>query len=58
VLRAYLNYISDLDSIRYERIYYYVRHVRETNILSMMFDMFDKRTLRIIMFAMLNERTR
>jgi len=25
VLRAYLSYTSDLDSIRYERICYYVR---------------------------------
>jgi len=58
LLRAYSSYISDLDSTRYERICYYVRHVQETNILSMMFYMFDERTSQTIMFAMLNERTR
>jgi len=58
MLQAYLNCISDLNSTHYERICYYVRHVQEANILSMMFDMFDERTLRTIMFAMFNERTK
>ncbi len=58
MLRAYLSYINDLDSTRYERIRYHIRHVQEANILSIMFDVFDERTLRTIMFAMFNKRTR
>jgi len=58
VLRAYLSCISNLDFTRYKQICSYIRHVRETNILNIMFDMFDKRTSRTIMLAMLNKRAR
>ncbi len=58
MLRAYLSYTSDLDSIRYERIRHYTQHAQEASILNIMFDMFDERILRTIMFAMLNKRTR
>jgi len=58
LLRTYLSCISNLDFTRYERIYYYVRHVQEANISNIMFNMFDERTLRTIMFAMFNEQAR
>jgi len=58
MLRAYLSYISDLDSIRYERTYYYVRRAQGASILSIMFDIFNKQTSRTIMLAMFNKRAR
>jgi len=44
ILQAYLSYTSDLDSTRYERIYYHVRRTQEANISNIIFDMLDKRT--------------
>ena len=58
MLRAYLSCINDLDSTRYERIYYYVPRVWRTSISSMMFAMFDEQTRRTIMFVMFDEWAR
>lgn len=55
MLQAYLSYISDLDSTRYESIYYYVRYAQEASISNIMLNMFNKRALRAIMFVMLNK---
>ncbi len=58
MLRAYQSYTSGSSSTPQGQIYYHVRHAREASILSMMFIMFDERTLRAIMLAMFDERAR
>ncbi len=58
MLRAYSSCISDLGSTPLGRTYYYVRHARGANILSIMFNMFDEQILRTIIFAILNKQTK
>jgi len=58
MLRAYQSCISGSGSTPLGRTCYHARDARGANILSIMFDMLDERTLRATMFAMLDKRAR
>ncbi len=58
MLRAYPSYTSNLDSTSLKKIYYYIRYTRETNILSIMVDIFEEQILQITMLAIFVKQAR
>ncbi len=58
MLQAYLNYISNLDSISLRQIYNYIRYIRGTNILNIIFNIFNKQILQITILAIFNKQAK